>query len=110
MARVSGGLATIVVVCVVALALLTPSATSAAPVRGCGDLASRAAYNITTRKVHCEKARMIVRRWGNTAALENRGDGQVLDLECNFQSLGIEYGDIRCTGDGGRVVHWQTGA
>jgi hypothetical protein len=97
-----------VVVSGLVLLLLAPAMTSAAPIRECGDLVDRYAFNITTRKVSCDKARQVVRRWNGSVAQQG-GDGQVLGLYCNFRSLGIESGDIRCTGARGRVVRWQTG-
>lgn len=84
-------------------------AQPAAPIRECGDLPHRYAYNITTRVVRCREARRVVRRWNNTAARRRSGDGYVRGLYCNYRSTGYEQGDIRCTGSGGRVVHWQTG-
>jgi hypothetical protein len=81
----------------------------AAPIRECGDLPHRYAYNITTRVARCREARRVVRRWNNTAARRRSGDGYVRGLYCNYRSTGYEQGDIRCTGSRGRVVHWQTG-
>lgn len=82
---------------------------AAAPIRECGDLPHRYAYNITTRVVRCREARGVVRGWNNTAARRRSGDGYVRGLYCNYRSTGYEQGDIRCTGSRGRVVHWQTG-
>jgi len=87
--------------------LLHGGTASAAPIRECGDLVNRFAFNITTRKVSCHKARRVVRRWGDTAAQQG-GDGTVLGLYCNYRNTGYESGDIRCTGSRGRVVRWQT--
>ena len=92
----------------VGMTLIVPPEAPAAPIRECGDLPSSFAYNITTRKVFCGKARRVVRRWGETAARQEGGDGQVFDLYCNYRNTGYESGDIRCTGPRGRVVHWQT--
>lgn len=82
-------------------------AQAAAPIRECGDLAHRLAYNITTRKVRCVEARRVVRRWNNTVARQG-ADGRVRGLYCNYRNIGYEAGDTRCTGSRGRVVHWQT--
>jgi hypothetical protein len=90
-----------------ALGLAHPAGASAAPVRECGDLAHRHAFDITTRKVSCVEARRVVRRWNNTVA-QRGGDGHVRGLYCDFRELGYEVGDIRCTGSRGRVVRWQT--
>jgi hypothetical protein len=84
-------------------ALVSQSASAAAPVRECGDVASRLAYNITTRSVTCTEARRVVRGWG-------RGNGPVRGMTCRYHDTGYEAGDIRCTGSRGRVVHWQTGS
>lgn len=86
-----------------------PGAAQAAPIRECGDLPSRFAYNITTRKAACWKAREVIRRWNNSVAREG-GDGYVGAYYCNYKSIGYEAGDIRCTASRGRVVHWQTGS
>jgi hypothetical protein len=83
------------------------SAQAKAPIRECGDLPSRLAYNITTRKAACWKAREVIRRWGNSVAQEG-GDGYVGTYYCNYKNIGYEAGDIRCTASRGRVVHWQT--
>ena len=91
-----------------AVAAAAPSAGHAAPIRECGDLPSRFAYNITTRKAACWKAREVIRRWGKSVAGEG-GDGYVGAYYCNYRSTGYEAGDIRCTASRGRVVHWQTG-
>jgi hypothetical protein len=91
------------------VALMPVSESSAAPIRECGRWTAKAAYNITTRKVSCRKARSVVRRWGQTAAREAGGDGPVFDFFCNYRNIGYEAGDIRCTAPHGRVVHWQTG-
>lgn len=80
---------------------------AAVPIRECGNLAHRLAYNITTRKVQCVEARRVVRRWNNTTARQG-GDGRVRGLYCNYRNIGYEAGDIRCTGSRGRVVRWQT--
>jgi hypothetical protein len=80
---------------------------AAAPIRECGDMAHRLAYNITTRKVQCVEARRVVRRWNNTAARRG-GDGRIRGLYCNYRNIGYEAGDIRCIGSRGRVVRWQT--
>jgi len=87
---------------------LSVPASVAAPIRECGDMPSRFAYNITTRKAACWKAREVIRRWGNTLAQEG-GDGHVGAYYCNYKNIGYEAGDIRCTASRGRVVHWQTG-
>lgn len=84
------------------------TATMATPIRECGDLSSRLAFNITTRKAACWKAREVIRRW-DTAATEG-GDGQVGAYYCRYKDTGYESGDIRCTASGGRVVRWQTGS
>jgi hypothetical protein len=83
------------------------SAQAKAAIRECGDLPSRFAYNITTRRAACWKAREGIRRWGNSVAGRG-GDGYVGAYYCNYKSIGYEAGDIRCTASGGRVVHWQT--
>src|SRR5215207_8279034 len=93
-----------------ALTTFSAAAAEAAPIRECGDLPGRLAYNITTRKVFCTKAKQVVRRWGKTVAVGPAADGQVFDLYCNYRNSGIESGDIRCTGPRGRVVRWQTGS
>lgn len=92
-----------------AVAVGAPNAAQAAPIRECGDLPSRFAYNITTRKAACWKAREVIRRWNNSVAGEG-GDGTVGAYYCNYKSIGYEAGDIRCTASRGRVVHWQTGS
>ena len=84
------------------------AASGQSAIRECGDMAHRLAFNITTRKVSCRKARRVVRRWSNTAAGRPSGDGAVLGLYCNYRDTGYEAGDIRCTGPHGRVVRWQT--
>ena len=83
-------------------------AQAKAPVRECGDLPSRLAYNITTRKAACWMAREVIRQWGDSVAQEG-GDGYVDDFYCNYKNVGYESGDIRCKASRGRVVHWQTG-
>jgi hypothetical protein len=101
----------------VALAVVTavtlagaPAPGYGAPIRECGDLPHRHAFNITTRVVRCLEARRVVRRWNNTVAQTRGGDGYVRGLYCNYRSVGYEQGDIRCTGSRGRVVRWQTGS
>lgn len=79
-----------------------------APIRECGDLPDRFAYNITTRKAACWKAREVIRRWGSALAQEG-GDGYIGAYYCNYKNVGYESGDIRCKASRGRVVHWQTG-
>lgn len=81
---------------------------AASQINECGDLPSRFAYNITTRKAACWKAREVIRRWGKTVAQEG-GDGSVGAYYCRYKNIGYESGDIRCTASRGRVVHWQTG-
>jgi hypothetical protein len=81
-------------------------ASAAAPVRECGDMSHRLAYNITSRVVSCPEARRVVRRWNNTVA-QRGGDGRVRGLYCRYRNIGYEAGDIRCTA-GRRVVRWQT--
>ena len=85
-----------------------PIRVTASQINECGDLPSRFAYNITTRKAACWKAREVIRRWGKTVAQEG-GDGSVGSYYCRYQNIGYEAGDIRCTASRGRVVHWQTG-
>jgi hypothetical protein len=104
--------ALLVVTLALSLAMLLSAGigmSSAAPIRECGRWTAQAAYNITTRKVSCRKARSVVRRWGQTAARERDGDGAVFGFFCNYRNIGYEAGDIRCTAPRGRVVHWQTG-
>lgn len=84
------------------------SAQARASIGECGDLPNRLAYNITTRKAACWKAREVIRRWGNSVAREG-GDGYVGAYYCNYKSTGYESGDICCTASRGRFVHWQTG-
>jgi hypothetical protein len=88
-----------------ALSLVAPSATSAAPIRECGRILSRLAFNITTRVVSCPTARAVVYAWSGSKRIQ-----WVRGLRCVYRSTGFESGDIRCTGTGGRVVHWQTGS
>ena len=88
-------------------AISTANASAQAPIRECGDLAHRHAYNITTREVSCRKARQTVRRWNNTVAGQG-GNGRVLGMYCVYRDIGYEAGDIRCTGSRGRAVRWQT--
>ena len=97
-------------IAVVAAALFGTAAmpATAAPIRECGQLAHRFAYNITTRNVACYEARRVVRAWGYQLAGRG-GDGRVRGLYCNYRSIGYDGGDIRCTGTRGRVVHWQGG-
>jgi hypothetical protein len=97
----------IAVAALLTLGFVAPASAPAAPIRECGDLAHRYAFNITTRKVSCVEARRVVRRWNNTVAQQG-GDGRVRGLYCDFRELGYEVGDIRCTGSRGRVVRWQT--
>lgn len=85
-----------------------PRRRAASQINECGDLPSRFAYNVTTRKAACWKAREVIRRWGNTVAQEG-GDGFVGAYYCRYKNIGYEAGDIRCTASRGRVVHWQTG-
>lgn len=85
----------------------SPGVATAAPIRECGDLPHRFAFNITTRKVRCKEARRVVRRWNNTVA-KRGGTGRVRGLFCRYRDTGHEAGDIRCTGSRGRVVRWQT--
>jgi hypothetical protein len=80
----------------------TGTSAAAAPIRECGQLAHRHAFNITTRAVGCREARRVVRRWNNTVA-QRGGDGRVRGLYCRYRDIGYESGDIRCTGSGGRV-------
>jgi hypothetical protein len=82
-------------------------ATAAAPIRECGDMRHRLAFNITSRVVPCREARRVVRSWNNSVA-QRGGDGRVRGLHCNYRDIGYEAGDIRCTGSRGRVVRWQT--
>jgi hypothetical protein len=89
--------------------LAMPATASAAPIRGCGDMPSALAFNITTRSVSCREARGVVRGWNNGPARHSGGNGPVRGLYCRYRSLGFEAADIRCTGSRGRVVHWQTG-
>lgn len=91
---------------VVAAAFTPPASAAAAPIRECGDMAHRLAYNITSRVVLCPEARRVVRRWNNTVA-ERGGNGRVRGLYCRYRNIGYEAGDIRCTA-GRRVVRWQT--
>jgi len=76
---------------------------TAAPIRECGDMPSQLAGNITTRVVTCREARKVVKAW------VGRGTVRVRGLNCRYRDLAHELGDIRCSGSGGRVVHWQTG-
>ncbi len=94
---------------VLGAALTIPSGAAAAPIRECGQLTHRLAFNITTRNVSCFEARRVVRRWSNTVA-QSGGSGRVRGLYCRYRSTGYESGDIRCTGSGSRVVRWQTGS
>lgn len=89
------------------LVLLPVGTAGAAPIRECGQLTHRLAFNITTRKVSCREARRVVRRWSRTVA-QSGGDGRVRGLYCRYRDTGYEAGDIRCTGSRGRVVRWQT--
>ena len=103
------GGALLAMVAIAGLASLDPpNASGNSAIRECGDMAHRFAFNITTRKVPCRKARRVVRRWNKTVAGQRSGDGRVLGLYCDYRDTGYEVGDIRCTGAHGRVVRWQT--
>jgi hypothetical protein len=93
----------------VSMTLTAPGGADAAPIRECGDMAHRFAYNITSRVVRCVEARRVVRAWVNQLA-DQGGDGRLRGLYCNYRDIGYEAGDIRCTGSRGRVVRWQTGS
>jgi hypothetical protein len=97
----------VAVAALLTLGLVGPASASAAPLRDCGDLANRYAFDITARKVSCVEARRVVRRWNNTVAQQG-GDGRVRGLYCDFRELGYEIGGIHCSGSRGRVVRWQT--
>ena len=91
------------------LSALWPTSSNAAPIRECGQLTHRHAFNITTRNVSCREARRVVRRWNHTVARRG-GTGRVRGLYCRYRDTGYEAGDIRCTGSRRRVVRWQTGS
>jgi hypothetical protein len=98
---------TLVAIALVALGFPQAAEAGAAPIRECGQLAHRYAFNITTRNVGCTEARRVVRRWNRTVA-QSGGDGRVRELFCDYRDTGYEAGDIRCTASRGRVVRWQT--
>lgn len=100
-------LVNLAIVMVSLIAPLSSTAAYTAPIRECGDLAHRYAFNITTRQASCREGRRVVRRWNRTAAQQG-GSGRVRGLYCRYRDIGYEAGDIRCTGSGGRVVRWQT--
>jgi hypothetical protein len=79
------------------------SAATTAPVRECGDLPSRLAYNITSRVVSCREARRVARAWTGTGRVT-----RVRGFTCRYRDTGYEAGDIRCTRSGDGVVRWQT--
>lgn len=99
-----------------AVALLLPSAASAAPVKRCGNYApggGAGVYNITTRVTSCRQARLMARnfyrgRWSNVPS-----DSRVFRrsaYRCRNRNVGIESAVLRCTARGGRVVRWEHGA
>lgn len=96
--RLFGG---ILVAAVLAAGAAESSSARVAPIRECGALPQRLAFNITSRKVSCGEARRVVRRWSNTTA-QRGGSG--------YRDTGYEAGDIRCAGSRSRVVRWQTGS
>ena len=95
--------------CLAAVLLVTVAsgprveAAEQAPIRECGDVSSRLAYNVTSRVTSCGEARRVARAWRGTSTVS-----RVRGFTCRYRDIGYEAGDIRCTRSGGRVVRWQT--
>ena len=85
-------------------AFLVGSTAQASGIRECGSY--RTNYvNITTRAVPCTTARSLIRAWEGKSKWNN--PTKVWGMKCRSKSLGLDHGDIRCTGSNGRVVHWH---
>lgn len=122
-------------VCLAAIALVLAvpmTASSATPIRECGNygwprghrgdrpiftfrpIEGAGTYNITTRVSPCRTAYRIIRRvQGRTYRRYCNRDAtrcRVLRFTCREVRGGHEFSDMRCTGEGNRVVRWQSGA
>jgi hypothetical protein len=88
---------------------------AAAPIRECGRAGTLyggavSVYNVTTRKVACQRARRFARRqilYGGPACREDR-HCTYRGWRCTHFSYSSES-DVRCTKPDGRVIRWQYG-
>jgi hypothetical protein len=60
------------------------------------------AYNLTTRRVSCRRARRFALRYRGTDTYFPRWNCREVNK--------YEWSDIRCTASRGRVIHWQAGS
>lgn len=107
-----------VLVALIAVACITTPA-SASSIRECGNYGFTAdgdgplwtyqvvngatpAYNLTTRRVSCRRARRFALRYRGTDTYFPRWNCREVNK--------YEWSDIRCTATHGRVIHWQAGA
>ena len=91
--------------------MVSPAAHAAAPIRECGNydysrwtygpIEGSGIYNLSTRKVSCSSARRMV---SGVTRMNSYA------FRCRQRELGYEHFDVRCTGDGGRVIRYQTGS
>ena len=60
------------------------------------------AYNLTTRRVSCRRARRFALRYRGTDTYFPRWNCREVNK--------YEWSDVRCTASGGRVIRWQAGS
>jgi hypothetical protein len=108
-----------VLIAIVAVACIATTPALASSIRECGNYGFTAdgdgplwthrevtgatpAYNLTTRRVSCRRARRFALRYHGTDTYFPRWNCREVNK--------YEWSDIRCTAARGRVIHWQAGS